>query len=265
LVVLLTPQSVARQWVIAEIAMAAILGKRIVPILYHVKPDEMFSLIRDAKAYVFGFRQKVGRWIMTSSDSPRVFLSHNHKDAGLASFVTSALETQGGGVFTVLDLSPGTQIEKAIREDLVASTAVVILATPNSVSSQNLAFEADMAMAVQKPIFVLYDGVALSQLPSFIAQYKVFPVSQTGKVSQQILSAQKKFTDDEVAMMIEAYQDLGVPLDQLVMNSELLTTLTASISSRVNNSISGEKVARLLMTRRKQGKLPRTRTVALPA
>jgi len=245
--------------------MAAILGKRIVPILYHVKPDEMFSLIRDAKAYVFGFRQKVCRWIMTSSDSPRVFLSHNHKDAGLASFVTSALETQGGGVFTVLDLSPGTQIEKAIREDLVASTAVVILATPNSVSSQNLAFEADMAMAVQKPIFVLYDGVALSQLPSFIAQYKVFPVSQTGKVSQQILSAQKKFTDDEVAMMIEAYQDLGVPLDQLVMNSELLTTLTASISSRVNNSISGEKVARLLMTRRKQGKLPRTRTVALPA
>lgn len=51
LVVLLTPQSVTRQWVIAEIAMAAILGKRIVPILYHVKPDEMFSLIRDAKAY----------------------------------------------------------------------------------------------------------------------------------------------------------------------------------------------------------------------
>ena len=51
LVVLLTPQSVVRQWVVAEIAMATILGKRVVPFLYHVKPDEMFALIRDTKAY----------------------------------------------------------------------------------------------------------------------------------------------------------------------------------------------------------------------
>lgn len=165
-----------------------------------------------------------GRWIMSNFDSPKVFLSHSHKDAGLASFVTTALESQGVGVFTVLDLSPGTQIAKAIRDDLVASTAVVILATPNSVSSQNLAFEAGMAMTVQKPIFVLYDGVALSELPKFISQYQVFPVSQSGQVSRQILSSQENLTEDEVALMVEAYQDLGVPLDQLVMNTDLLMT-----------------------------------------
>lgn len=198
-------------------------------------------------------------------DAPKVFLSHSHKDAGLASFVTSALEAQGVGVFTILNLSPGTQIAKAIRDDLVASTAVVILVTPNSVNSQNLAFEAGMALAVRKPIFVLYDGVALSQLPQFISQYQVFPVSQTGQVSRQILSSQENWTDDEMAVMVDAYRELGVSLDQLVMNSQLLTSLTASISSRVNKPLTSERVARLLMTRRKQGKLPRNKTVAHPA
>lgn len=51
LVVLLTPQSVVRQWVVAEIGMAMVLGKRVVPFLYHVNPDEMFGLIRNTKAY----------------------------------------------------------------------------------------------------------------------------------------------------------------------------------------------------------------------
>ena len=60
---------------------------------------------------------------MSSSDAPKVFLSYSVKDSGLASFVTAALESQGVGVFKIVNLTPGTTVEKMIREDLVASAA----------------------------------------------------------------------------------------------------------------------------------------------
>lgn len=51
-VVLVTPHSVTRHWVSMEIAMAAILGKRIVPLLYHVTADELNALIRNNRAFM---------------------------------------------------------------------------------------------------------------------------------------------------------------------------------------------------------------------
>lgn len=202
---------------------------------------------------------------MSSSNAPKVFLSYSVKDSGLASFVTAALESEGVGVFTIVNLTPGTTIEKKIREDLIASTAVIILVTPNSVASQNVAFEAGMAMAIWKPIYVLYDGVSPSQLPTFISAVKMVPVSMAGEVARQILANDETITDAETAVIVDAYQEIGVSVDQLVMNPELLMSFAASISSRVNKTITGEGVARLLMTRRKQGKLPRIKAAAHPA
>jgi len=49
--VLLTPESIARQWVIMEIAMAAVLQKRIVPIFCHVEPSAAPDIIRDNRGY----------------------------------------------------------------------------------------------------------------------------------------------------------------------------------------------------------------------
>lgn len=49
--VLVTPQSVERKWVIAEIGMASVLKKRIVPLLYHTSADDLLDLIRQNRAY----------------------------------------------------------------------------------------------------------------------------------------------------------------------------------------------------------------------
>lgn len=51
LVVILTPASIERQWVIIEIAIAWADKKRIVPILYHVEADKIPNLIRDSRGY----------------------------------------------------------------------------------------------------------------------------------------------------------------------------------------------------------------------
>src|SRR5712691_7779974 len=49
--VLLTPQSIQRQWVLLEIGIAIGLGKRIVPLLYHVPTDSIPESIRSNRAF----------------------------------------------------------------------------------------------------------------------------------------------------------------------------------------------------------------------
>jgi hypothetical protein len=66
-VVLLTPKSITREWVLVEIGMALALRHRVVPLFYHVAPDEMPGTIRnkrgfhvnDLDAYLADLRQRV--------------------------------------------------------------------------------------------------------------------------------------------------------------------------------------------------------------
>lgn len=51
LLVLLTPQSVGRPWVILEVGMALGRKRRITPILYHVTIDPIPAMIRSKKAF----------------------------------------------------------------------------------------------------------------------------------------------------------------------------------------------------------------------
>lgn len=50
-VVLLTPESIQRQWVLIELAMASMAEKRIVPLLNHVDAAEIPGIIRDARGF----------------------------------------------------------------------------------------------------------------------------------------------------------------------------------------------------------------------
>ena len=50
-VVLLTPESVSRDWIKLEIGMAEILEKRIVPVFYHVDPEKLISILRDRRGF----------------------------------------------------------------------------------------------------------------------------------------------------------------------------------------------------------------------
>lgn len=50
-VVLLTPESMKRQWVLIELAMASMAEKRIVPLLNHVDAARIPDIIRDARGF----------------------------------------------------------------------------------------------------------------------------------------------------------------------------------------------------------------------
>ena len=49
--VLLSPESVGRVWIILEVGMALARNRRIVPILYHVGIDPIPAMIRSKKVY----------------------------------------------------------------------------------------------------------------------------------------------------------------------------------------------------------------------
>ena len=48
-VVLLTPESIKRQWVLIEIGMACATNRRIVPLMYHVEAGQIPDIIKDDK------------------------------------------------------------------------------------------------------------------------------------------------------------------------------------------------------------------------
>ena len=50
-VVLLTPESITRQWVLIELAMASMAEKRIVPLLNHIDSQQIPGIIRDARGF----------------------------------------------------------------------------------------------------------------------------------------------------------------------------------------------------------------------
>ena len=51
LLVLMTPASVARTWVLLEVGAAWHAGKRIIPVCYHVDVDKIPSMLQRTKAY----------------------------------------------------------------------------------------------------------------------------------------------------------------------------------------------------------------------
>lgn len=51
LLVLLTPQSIGRVWVMLEIGMALARKRRIVPLLYHISVDPIPDMLKSKKAY----------------------------------------------------------------------------------------------------------------------------------------------------------------------------------------------------------------------
>lgn len=50
-VILLSPESIARQWVLIELGAALGLRKQVVPIMYNVAPADIPDIIRLTKAY----------------------------------------------------------------------------------------------------------------------------------------------------------------------------------------------------------------------
>jgi hypothetical protein len=187
-----------------------------------------------------------------------VFLSHRPQDAGLAAFVAEELREHGlevfhGGVVTVATEA----VVDDLRWTIAECAAVVILVTPGYLKSPNLAFLAGAAMAWDKPIYVLYDGLELADLPDFLGQYTVSPITATRQVAEEIRQAQAPLSPEQQDALKEAYVELGVPADQLLVRASARYELGRRFTEKTRLKVEAERLVRELLNKRKRGLLPK--------
>ena len=80
----------------------------------------------------------------------------------------------------------GDQNDSMIRDALSESSAMVILLTRSTLNSPYVPFEVGAAMGMEKPIFVVYDGIAPSEIPGFLRKYPTIPLSNLPDLVKQV-------------------------------------------------------------------------------
>lgn len=60
-----------------------------------------------------------------------------------------------------------------VRRLVSECRAVIILLTPSTLHSQDVPFEIGMALAWERPVYLLYDGIDVNEIPAFLYAYHV--------------------------------------------------------------------------------------------
>lgn len=110
---------------------------------------------------------------------PRVFVSHGARDASLAAALGRALRKHGVETFDALERDAESgyarqAIKIAIRR---ADGFVLVLGTPETVTSSWASYELGMAEAMSKPILLLLSHRhAVAELPPDVAGLPIVPL-----------------------------------------------------------------------------------------
>ncbi len=186
-----------------------------------------------------------------------VFLSHGVHDTGIAEIVRKRLEASDLGVFAMDHIDAGIDLDLAVRSALAESSAVILILTRSTVGSPYIAFEVGAAMAWNKPIYVLYDGLANDDIPSYLRQFHVVGLGEAERIVNEIAKAKEPMSDAAKESLINIYEELGIPTDQLLRSPARVRDLSESFRERTESPVESERLLRELLRLRKQGKLPK--------
>jgi hypothetical protein len=186
-----------------------------------------------------------------------VFVSHGVHDRGIAGAVRKAFAEAGLEVFAIDEVKSDETFLKKMRRAVAECHAFVLILTRSTLTSPNIAFEIGMAMAWNKPVYVLFDGIAPSEIPAYLREFHVVPISKLERVVREIRESQQPLGPDELRTLVELYNELAVPTDQLLTKPLALRELADKYNRSAHSSVGGAKLVQELIRLRKQGKLPR--------
>ncbi|MBU2693008.1 MAG: toll/interleukin-1 receptor domain-containing protein, partial [Candidatus Eisenbacteria bacterium] len=134
--------------------------------------DEIGDLLRRLP----GFWQKGTETIEEQqNDGQRfdIFISHSHKDHGAANDIVKAFERVGLRCFLAeKDICAGKLWKDEIRDALAGSSVVVLLLTPNSISSNWVMCESGACWALRKPLAPALIHVDIGDVPEVINAFQ---------------------------------------------------------------------------------------------
>lgn len=186
-----------------------------------------------------------------------VFLSYNQRDRGAADLVRQALLHVGLEAYTADSVEIGPEIIPELRRALAECDVVLFLLTSSSIASQNIPYETGMALAWNKPIYVLFDGLEPGEIPDYLQEFQVRRLSEMDNVVQEIAASRRPLSELERENLIDLYSELAVPTDHLLRKPMLLKKFADEFRDRTEKAIPGERLVQELLRLRKQGQLPR--------
>jgi TIR domain len=191
-----------------------------------------------------------------------VFLSHAAIDAAVAGMVKHRLAGAGFSVFSAGDIKAGSDFAKELRQALRESQALIALLTRSHLRSDWLAVEVGAAMAWNTPIYVLRDGITAEDVPAYLRHYPSGPVAVLPEFIEAIRRHAQPLTERERNALVEAYQRIGVPVDQLITDTAAGDELASEFQQVTQVQVPPLSLVRELLRLRKRGELPRLRTSA---
>jgi hypothetical protein len=194
---------------------------------------------------------------MIASQIHDIFLSHAASDRGLSTLITTQLSDAGLSVFSLDDVIVGEAVIQEMRKALAECSAVVIVLTRSTLHSPSMPFEVGAAMALSKPVFVLYDGVSTEEIPKFMQELHVSSVADLPTVIETIQKSREPLTDNSVDVLRDVYVHHGVPTDMLMLDPSSLHDLAVEFNQQSGNSVSGQRLLQELIRMRKRSRLPR--------
>jgi hypothetical protein len=187
-----------------------------------------------------------------------VFISHSIADLALAKQVADSVEAAGLTAFRADAVLRSHQDDSnAIWEALAESRAVIVIFSPRPVPDAMGLVEIGAAAAWAKPVFVLVNGPSVTELPSWLAGYPVFPMSRFEEAIRAVRSAFAPLDERDHAVLARVYSTLGVSADELSQSPRGLRDLTTQFNKASRKRVSGERLLSEILRMRKRGELPR--------
>ncbi len=182
-----------------------------------------------------------------------VFITHNHRDAAISTDLARILRSYDLKVFTDAEVVVGENTENAIWEAMSESHALVAV-IPETDSSASFTFEIGAAKAWNKPIFAVASSPT-ARLPAWLKGLTIYPPSRIEEIAQEIKKLSGSLSESDRASLVEAYRNIGVSVDQLMLQPEQLSELTRQFQKRTKRTVAAEELVRTLLRLRKRGKL----------
>lgn len=136
------------------------------------------------------------------SETPsQVFISYSHEDKSWVSEFVSALRT--GGVdpwFADVELAPGDRWADKIQDALRASDTLIVVLSPNHLTSRWVFFELGAAIADKKRIVpVLAANLDIAQIPIPLRQFQVLRANSPQEAGQKVAAVLETGTHEQKA------------------------------------------------------------------
>jgi len=186
-----------------------------------------------------------------------VFLSYPRSMAPEAETIASACQREGLKVFRVSEAPAGERFVRSLWEAMSESRALVALAESGASVAPSVAVEIGAASAWNKPVYLVTSAKGAYDVPAYLQRYKVLTMDQVQDLIESVLAAQKPLDEKQVNALLLSYVEVGLPVDQLLLQPALLDKLVELFVKKTEREVSGERLMQELLRRRKGGGLPR--------